>query len=273
MQLPFIWPSTVNQNGYVNTMINRYFPEAHEDNIENKAKCGGKMQFGFPFGGKMKLKKQKGSYSITYNPRDRFATMPVMSSDNTRVAVPVETVENMRQRQENALKTALKNSQKRVESSKPFNNYTQANDLNVLQGIKAWIFGNIANRGTSNCTLNATNCFGPSFTMAKAQNIVLDKNGNQFRQIDGNEIPIGALTIQSLPNVPDTSENAKYHTMIFAGLADSNYVNQFGDTISVGDTLFNYSNGRHRNGDFRQRPMQVLRNNNGKTYFRYFVPK
>lgn len=253
----------------MNTKVDNYFPEAHQENEINFAQFGGQMQQPFKKPAKIKKKQGGSEVKITYDPRERLLYPTIMPSDNTRVNVPVKIIED----EQRLLQNALKNSQERVESGTPFNDYTQAHDLNILQGIKAWGLGNIFNRGTSNCTLNATNCFGPSFTMAHAKNIVLDRKGNLFRQIIGNDIPIGALTIQSLPNIPDTSENAKYHTMIFAGLADSDYVNQFGDTISVGDTLFNYSNGGHRKGDFRQRPMHVLKNNNGMTYFRFFVPK
>lgn len=31
---PFIYPSTVNQNGYINTKVGNYFPEAHAENID-----------------------------------------------------------------------------------------------------------------------------------------------------------------------------------------------------------------------------------------------
>lgn len=53
---PFIWPSTVNQKGYVNTKVDNYFPEAHQENEINIAKFGGLMQQLFKKPAKIKRK-------------------------------------------------------------------------------------------------------------------------------------------------------------------------------------------------------------------------
>jgi len=53
---PFIWPSTVNQKGYVNTKVDNYFPEAHQENKINFAQFGGLMQQPFKKPARIKRK-------------------------------------------------------------------------------------------------------------------------------------------------------------------------------------------------------------------------
>lgn len=53
---PFIWPSTVNQHGYVNTKVDNYFPKAHQENEINFAQFGGLMQQPFKKPARIKRK-------------------------------------------------------------------------------------------------------------------------------------------------------------------------------------------------------------------------
>ena len=79
------------------------------------------------------------------------------------------------------------------------------------------------------------------------------------------------MMIQSLPNKSD-DENI-YHSTIFSGIADTDYINEFGDNIQKGDSLYRYSTGKANQGDYRERPKQALMQNHGKTKFRYFRVK
>ena len=153
-----------------------------------------------------------------------------------------------------------------LKTSIPFNDYSKATDM---AGWRKFIT-KFTDKGVSNCTLNATNAYGDKYTRASARNIV--KGDPMFEEITGTDkVAPGVMMIQSLPNKSD-DENI-YHSTIFSGIADTNYINEFGDNIQKGDSLYRYSTGKANQGDYRERPKQALMQNHGKTKFRYFRVK
>ena len=170
-------------------------------------------------------------------------------------------------------------TQKQLDTQTPFNNYFKAKDLPFIRKLIPQLMSLIPYKirekykipcGGSNCTLNATNAYGDEYTRGSAKTIV--KGDPMFEEItDSKDIIPGVMMIQSEPNKSD--EEATYHSTIFSGIADSSYVNQFGDTIQVGDSLYRYSNGDNYVGAFRERPKQALLQNHGKTKIRYYRPR
>lgn len=162
---------------------------------------------------------------------------------------------------------ALAYTEELLNSEIPFNDYFKASDMSLLRKALT----KITDKGVSNCTLNATNAYGDKYTRASARTITT--GDPDYEEITGtNKIVPGVLMIQSLPGKNDSKDDI-YHSAIYAGTADSSYVNRFGDIINVGDSLYRYSNGKADKGDFRERPKEALMNNHGKTRFRYYRPK
>ena len=185
-----------------------------------------------------------------------------LPQDNTQVVKP-RVQPRIKKVEQTPEQRALKYTERQLKTTIPFNDYTKATDMNKLRAGIA----NLIGFGVSNCTLNATNAYGDKYTRATARTIV---NGDPaYRQVTGKDIIPGTLLIQSLPNTPDDGNN-KYHSAIFSGVADSSYINRFGDHVNVGDSLYRYSNGDTGVGDFRERPKSALMNNHGKTRFRYY---
>ena len=161
-------------------------------------------------------------------------------------------------------KKALDKSNLHLITKTPFNDYTKAQDMSTWRKILT----KFTDKGVSNCTLCASNSYGDDYTFGSAYNLI--KSG-KFKEIPASEIKEGDLMIQSLPGVPDGYDN-KYHTAIYAGIADSDYINTLGDFVNKGDTLYNYSRGKKDFGQFVQRTQVPLRKNHGKTNFRFFTP-
>lgn len=208
-------------------------------------------------GQKLKLLKfqrgtnKDGNRSEYYEHQDN--TVTVKPQIYNRIEMIKETPENR----------SLKYTARQLETTVPFNDYTKASDMGKLRAGLA----NLIGFGVSNCTLNATNSYGDKYTRASAKTIV--KGDPDYIQVTGQDVIPGTLLIQSLPNTNDDDNNI-FHSAIFSGTADSSYVNKFGDIINKGDSLYRYSNGGSKIGDFRERPKQALMNNHGKTRFRYY---
>ena len=164
-----------------------------------------------------------------------------------------------------AREAALDRSRDMLESATPYDNYMEAKDFGIIGKLRSQIGSKLINKGASNCTLSATNCYGDTYGTARS--IVSGKT--RFKEIPVDSIQPGDLVIQSLPGVPDGTEN-KYHTMIYDHKAPWTYVDEEGDLIREGDMLFNYSRGKKSKGQYVQKAKSFTDKNEGKTHYRYY---
>ena len=167
-----------------------------------------------------------------------------------------------------AKEAALNRSRDMLESTTPYDNYTEAKDFGIIGKLRSQIGSKLINKGASNCTLSATNCYGDTYGTARS--IVSGKT--KFVEIPMDSIQPGDLVIQSLPGVPDGTEN-KYHTMIYDHKAPWTYVDEEGDLVREGDMLFNYSRGKKSKGQYVQKAKSFTDKNEGKTHYRGFTYK
>ena len=155
-------------------------------------------------------------------------------------------------------------SDKRFKTRTPFNDYMKAQDMELWRKLLT----KITDEGVSNCTLCASNAYGDKYTFGSAYNLI---RSGKFKEIPSNKVKKGDMMIQSLPGVKDGYDN-KYHTATFMGVADKDFINPMGEKFFKGDTIYNYSRGKGDVGQFVQKSQRALKNNNGKTNFRFFTP-
>lgn len=188
-------------------------------------------------------------------PKNKF-----FQENSTTIVVKPEIIPLM-----NAREVALDRSRDMLKNATPYDNYMEAKDFGPVGKLRSQIGSKLFNKGASNCTLSATNCYGDTYGTARS--IVSGKT--RFKEIPVDSIQPGDLVIQSLPGVPDGTEN-KYHTMIYDHKASRTYVDEEGDLVQEGDMLFNYSRGKKNKGQYVQKSKSFTDKNAGKTHYRYY---
>lgn len=190
--------------------------------------------------------------------KDRFI------QKNSTISVVMPEIDNLMSISD-IRNSALKASREMLESSIPYDDYMEAQDFGFIGKLRSQIGSKTINKGASNCTLSATKCYEDPYGTARS--IVTGKT--RFKEIPVDSVQPGDLVIQSLPGVPDGTEN-KYHTMIFDHYAPWTYIDDEGDWVRKGEMLFNYSRGKKDEGQYVQKSKSRTDENEGKTFYRYY---
>lgn len=129
----------------------------------------------------------------------------------------------------------------------PNTDFSGAWDLGIFGKLKG-----ILGRGAT-CTNTATGFYYPNRTTAGSNNLLANPAKAGFKIVDQKQAVPGSIIVISNP------DNTKRHSVIFDSVHhgepywyyDPNDKNQY--YIQDGDTLVNYSNGKHSAGNYRKK--------------------
>lgn len=144
-----------------------------------------------------------------------------------------------------AEENALNRSRLAIRPNDYFDKSWDLDKLGKLKGFFGW---------GPTCTNTATSFYYPNKPTAGSINLLNRPEEAGFRIIPQSEAVPGSLIVMSMP------DNSERHTVVFDQVyRGPEYTNQYGDIISSGDTLVNYSNGGRKSTSYRiQRPMNKV---------------
>lgn len=137
--------------------------------------------------------------------------------------------------------------QRSRQNKNPNTNFNNSWDLNWLGKLKG-----LLGKGAT-CTNTATSFYYPNRTTAGSKNLLDNPEKSGFKIIEQKEATPGSIIVISNP------DGTERHSVIFDSVYkgepywyyDSNDKNQY--YIQEGDTLVNYSNGKHEFGNYRKK--------------------